>query len=101
MHFTTAIQVLLLASGAAAFTIPEGQANGVYAVSYEEDGTEIHELIGAPSTADPASIKGWASGASHAKDKRQIPGISNSIGCGGYELNHGDTDAAAHALDAQ
>ncbi|KAE9364338.1 hypothetical protein N431DRAFT_488914 [Stipitochalara longipes BDJ] len=101
MHFSTAVKLFLLASGATAFTIPEGQANGVYAVSYAEDGTELHELIGAPSTADPATIKGWASGTGHAKDRRQIPGISNSIGCGGYELNHGDTDSAAHALDAQ
>src|ERR1700712_1340964 len=101
MHFTTISKILLLASGAAAFTVPDGQANGVYAVSYADDGTEIHELVGAPSDAGQASIKGWASGTSHVKDKRQIPDIDNKIGCGGYELNHGDTDAAAHALDNQ
>lgn len=101
MRFTTITNALLLASGALAFTVPAGQPNGVYSVYTADDGTEVHELIGAASDVDPASIKGYASGISHAKDRRQISGVTNTVGCGGYELDHTNADSAAWALDAQ
>jgi hypothetical protein len=56
MHFQS---LLLLASGALAFTIPEGQANGVYEVSYDADGVEkhtrLHGLADLPPTIESRS----------------------------------------------
>jgi hypothetical protein len=43
--------VLLFVAGVVAFTIPDGQADGVYQVSYDASGTEIHTLINYDATA--------------------------------------------------
>lgn len=44
--------VLLFVAGVVAFTIPEGQADGVYQVSYDASGAEIHTLISSDASAN-------------------------------------------------
>jgi hypothetical protein len=96
MHFTP---LLLLAAGALAFNIPQGQPDGVYQVHTAPDGTETHTFLRAlnDTAVDARSIPGKFS----VTNKRQIPGVVNDVGCGGYTLPSGDTDAANNALDAQ
>lgn len=93
--------VLLFAVGAASWTIPKGQAEGVYRVHVDGSGIEKHynpndhtlptrDLVASAKFAD-----------ARAANRRQIGGCTNEISCGGYEINHDNTDGAVHALDTQ
>jgi len=93
--------VLLFAVGAASWTIPKDQAEGVYRVHVDGSGVEKHynpndhtlptrDLVASAKFAD-----------ARAANRRQIGGGTNEISCGGYEMNHDNTDGAVHALDAQ
>lgn len=82
------------------FTVPKGQPNGVYSVSYDTNGTAIHTLIAEPLTDQEfASHQAAAARAPHARalQSRQ----SDSTSCGGYGLNPGDTDRANAGLGVQ
>ena len=69
------------------FTIPEGQPEGVYGVSYDEQGNAVHKRI-----ADPAPHVARAPPTFSAKFHRRADG---TVSCGGAKsLNHADTDAA-------
>lgn len=88
--------LLLLAAATNAFSIPQGQADGVYEVSYHNNGTEMHQFIGKLDTI--TTIQGVQS----AKfGKRQIGTPQVTCAVAEPELNHADTDAANSALDAQ
>lgn len=81
---------------ASCFTIPEGQADGVYSVSVNEDGTEVHTLLGINTeTSSDMSTR------SSRIKSRQLPGYFNTVSCGGYYLNVVDTNNANAALDRQ
>lgn len=75
-----------------AFTIPKGQPDGVYEVSYV-DGQEIHSHV-EPNSMKALRAEGQTEDA-QAKFKR------GGVVCGGDALNHGDTDKANGSLDAQ
>ena len=89
MHFSS---ILLLATPLIAFTIPEGQADGVYQVSYV-DGNEVHQLL--PTSGNNESNPPTTLSAKF-RTKRQA-----SFECGGDSLDHGQTDHANSALDRQ
>lgn len=90
---------LLLASPIFAFTIPEGQAEGVYSVSYDEHGNETHTLVqpGDPNEVVPTQSLSNPNSAKFKFEKRD----DFTYTCGGDALNHQDTDDANRALDNQ
>jgi hypothetical protein len=90
--------IVLFAVGIVAFTIPDGQPNGVYEAYIAADGTEVHELImDAPGSGsaegDIAIASATISSAKFAK--------RDFVGCGGRPLNADDTNKANSMLDAQ
>ncbi|KAJ7465394.1 hypothetical protein B0H11DRAFT_2049823 [Mycena galericulata] len=94
----------LFVSAAVCFTVPANQPAGVYMVTYNVDGTETHSLLSLTETngtVPAATARSATPSAKFGASKRQIPGGNNAISCGGYELNHGDTDAAYNALGQQ
>lgn len=96
------LPLLLLAGTASlAFTIPQGQLDGVYEVCTASDGTETHSYLRGLNDIVEIEARSADTGKFGMAHKRQIVGIVNDIGCGGYSLPVGDTDAANNALDAQ
>lgn len=85
---------MLLALPILAFTIPEGQANGVYHVSYE-NGKEVHTFVRENdfNNATSATIAQPANSAKFRHAKR------DGYSCGGDALDHGNTDAANAEVD--
>lgn len=99
MRFTP---LVLLAAGAIAWTVPKGQPDGVYEVHTEPDGTEIHTFLrGLYDSVESRTPVPEKFNLPKLSNKRQIPGVANAVGCGGYSLLSGNTDAANNALDAQ
>lgn len=96
---------LLLATGVYAFTVPKGQPEGSYSVTYAADGTETHTLIklhtGQSSQFSPRKPFIGSPSRQVQKERRQVPNSDNCISCGGYFLDVGDTNAANAELDAQ
>jgi hypothetical protein len=111
----------LLAACASAFTVPKGQPDGVYSVTYNPDGTETHTFLRPPvavdATTTSSDVPGLLSLRSSVK-ARQVPNVQNVVGCGGvcppqaptkqtrtntlqYRLDTGTTNAANAGLDAQ
>jgi hypothetical protein len=96
---------LLVALGMAAvgsaFTLPEGQANGVYRAYYNAAGEEVHELITGKSTNIVANsaraVSNWAR--AHAK-RQNSPPLDTGCVCG-PTLNTGDTNSAVSQLSDQ
>ena len=92
--------LLLLAATALSFTIPAGQKDGVYSVSIDASGSEVHTLLSLTGNSNmdfmPRDIN---SSTEHALEPRQHGGYKTF--CGGYPLNHVQTDAANQALDKQ
>ncbi|KAI0401898.1 hypothetical protein F4802DRAFT_600582 [Xylaria palmicola] len=89
MRFASLIPLLI--SSTKAFTIPEGQPDGVYQVTKDANGTEIHTLLG--------ELEEFESGSAH--HGRRAVSASEAAGtviCGGYQLPHGDADAAWTSL---
>ncbi|KAJ7020286.1 hypothetical protein C8F04DRAFT_1241137 [Mycena alexandri] len=94
----------LFVSAVVGFTVPANQPAGVYMVTYNPDGTETHSLLSLTkvnSTVPAVTAGSVPSPTRFDASKRQINGGSNTIGCGNYELNHGDTDSAYNALGQQ
>ncbi|OBT87948.1 hypothetical protein VE02_04532 [Pseudogymnoascus sp. 03VT05] len=93
----------LLANCASAFTVPKGQPDGVYSVTYNPNGTETHTFLRPPVTVDATTtgsdVPGLLSLRSSVK-ARQVPNVQNVVGCGGYRLDTGTTNAANAGLDA-
>lgn len=87
---------LLLASPIFAFTIPEGQASGLYSVSYDEDGKETHTLVRLSDPNEVIPTQGLTNSAKFKFEKRDF-----TYTCGGDALNPGDTDRANAELDQQ
>lgn len=87
---------MLLAAPIMAFTIPEGQANGVYQVSYV-DGQEIHTFVRENdlSNTTASALTKPANSAKFRHAKR------DGYACGGDLLDQGNTDAANANIDAQ
>jgi hypothetical protein len=96
---------VLLATSAYAFTVPNGQPDGSYSVTYAADGTETHTLIklytGEPSQSLPRNPFNGSPSSQAKKERRQVPNSNNNISCGGYFLDVGETNAANAELDAQ
>lgn len=89
---------LLLATGAAAWTIPVGQPNGVYSVTTDSSGLAEHTLI--RLIADTNATTKLTTRSAKFYPKRQNPG-SNDITCAGYALSNSDNGNAAGELEAQ
>lgn len=90
MHFTA---LILLIAGAAAYTIPEGQADGTYEVYMAPDGTEVHTLVETTVEARSPIPDKFA-----MVNKRAN---TNIIQCGGYALPPTDVNNANFAVDAR
>ncbi|KAH6653254.1 hypothetical protein BKA67DRAFT_312729 [Truncatella angustata] len=96
----------LASTASAVFTIPEGQRDGVYEVSYDESDRGVHtflrgpatdaELAKLPSRGLTGDLKAPISGRTLSRLKR-----SDTLDCAGYSLEHGSTDLAVAALGAQ
>lgn len=97
--------LLLLATSAYAFTVPEGQPEGTYSVTYNADETETHTLIrlynGEPSQVSPRNPFNGSPSSQAKNERRQVPNSDNNVACGGYFLDPGQTKAANAELDAQ
>ena len=92
--------LLLLVTGAAAWTVPEGQPNGVYSVFTDNSGVSIHTLIRLITDTNATTELTTRSAKFYPKRQGLNPG-SNEIGCGGYALSNSDNAAASGALEAQ
>lgn len=93
MHFS---YLIILATATNAFIIPQGQVDGVYEVSYHQNGSEIHTFLGKHhNTTVPAKVNSSKFG------KRSLGSPLVTCAVTEPDLNHADTDAANSALDAQ
>lgn len=90
--------ILLLATGAAAWTVPAGQPNGVYSVYTNDAGVSEHTLIKLITETNTATRLTTRSAKFYPK--RDNTG-TNSITCSGYSLSNSDTGNAASELEAQ
>ncbi|KAK4241746.1 hypothetical protein C8A03DRAFT_40840 [Achaetomium macrosporum] len=101
MH-SPALLLLLLSGLVAGFTIPADQPDGVYGVTFDNDGKAIHTLIGPPlNQTEVAQLLA----ARAAAPEPMIPSASriharqkDATYCGNYGLDHASTDAAVEAL---
>lgn len=89
------LNLALFAAPIFAFTIPDGQPDGLYGVSYDADGKEIHTLIQENLEIAPAA--GYTSNSAKFLTSKR----DNSYQCGGDALNQGDTDTANANIDQQ
>ena len=91
------LRFLPLVATTMAFTIPEGQPDGVYEVSIV-DGREIHTLAQTISTTDTGIS---SSRAFRRSVNTNILAKRAAVTCGGDGLDHNDTDFANNELDKQ
>ncbi|OBT84082.1 hypothetical protein VE02_07013 [Pseudogymnoascus sp. 03VT05] len=91
MHLLATLS--LLAACAPAFTVPKGQPNGVYSVTYNPNGTEIHTFLSPPVAVN----------ATTASDVPGILSLRSSVKARQYStaLTTSTTNAANAGLDAQ
>jgi len=71
--------VFLFAATVLSFTIPDGQANGVYMVEYDPEGGETHTFLSHLNESAPAPVIKARVSTSPMPAKRQIGGGTNSI----------------------
>lgn len=95
MFFNT---ILLLVTGAAAWTVPVGQLNGVYSVYTNGAGVSEHTLIKLITETNITTKLTTRSAKFYPK--RQNPG-ENDITCEDYALSGSDNGNAASELEAQ
>lgn len=93
------LSLALLAAPILAFTIPEGQAEGLYQVSYE-NGEEIHTFIRANVDTDSTTAVEELAGSTNSAKFRHIK-RGGDYSCGGDALDHHNTDVANGNLDHQ
>lgn len=91
------LNLMLIATPILAFTIPEGQPNGVYHVSYV-DGEEIHTFIRENDISNSTSAP-ELSKPTHSAKFRNIK--RDGFSCGGDSLDPGNTDAANAEVDRE
>ncbi|KAI1322496.1 hypothetical protein F5Y16DRAFT_415941 [Xylariaceae sp. FL0255] len=91
MHFSLPIWVVASTVCATGFTLPEGQADGVYQVHYDANNTAVFTWLRGPvnQAPDPGKLRSV-----HARDY-------DTVECGGYTLISDDTNKAVEALKAQ
>jgi hypothetical protein len=93
MRFVPIATAFIFATLAQAFIIPEGTAEGVYAVFTADDGTEVHTKIAKRDPTGMTPIKEV-----HTLRRRQ----NDRIWCGcGFNMDPGNCDAAVQALKDQ
>lgn len=90
------VQLMLLAAPILAFTIPEGQAEGVYQVSYDAEGKETHTFVRANDLANTTELSPPTVNSAKFRHAKR-----DGYACGGDALDHGNTDAANANIDAQ
>ncbi|KAK4117568.1 hypothetical protein N656DRAFT_773725 [Canariomyces notabilis] len=93
------------------FTVPQaqGQANGVYEVSLDENGEEVHTLVAAaPINATELAELAAQSSDDISRDSTSLKRTSriqrrahDHTSCGGYGLNRDSTDRAVPMLERQ
>ena len=102
MHFLQTIIIALMAGSATAFTLPGGLEDGLYRAYYDKEGREVHEpLVNVTTTAPDRrhTARQPEAPSLDPLDKRQA---DYNIYCGcGYNLDHGDCDAAVSDLSNQ
>jgi len=87
------------------WSIPAGQPDGVYSVYVAPDGTATYTFL-APITNETYISRGPDlpipnTVTDSVKFRLKQRGLGGQVACGGYALNHADTDNANNALDAQ
>jgi hypothetical protein len=99
MHFSTFFSVAAAITAITAFTLPAGLANGVYSVSFDEEGNQINTLLRNITEKRDVAIRGatW-----EPMEKRQVQ-TGQAIVCKGFEgdVAPGDNGAAAGNLADQ
>ncbi|KAI0394886.1 hypothetical protein F5Y17DRAFT_425916 [Xylariaceae sp. FL0594] len=98
MHIFKSIVLYAANAAALGFTIPEGQPDGVYAVSYDAHGVPVHHFVSGP--VEESVISPYVSGGGGGKPflhARQ----TDARKCEGHDLDHSNTDAAVEALKRQ
>jgi hypothetical protein len=98
MRFSSLL-VLLPATLAASYVIPQGTPNGVYRTYLDESGKEVHERIGDGVPLSAATPLHDLLTPASSMEKRGGP-WSVAYGCG-IGLDHGNTDAAVQDLKNQ
>lgn len=89
------LSLILFAASVAAFTIPDGQPDGVYSVDIDASGNEVHTFLhDLPKENEVPALD------SRYVNRRQVAG-TDVVGCGNYPLGHGNTDAAVNGVVAQ
>ena len=93
--------LLLLVTGAAAWTVPADQPDGVYSVQADEFGGFKHTLIRHTATATATNATpNLTTRSAKFHPKRDNTG-SNNIDCGGYALSPSDLANAQRELENQ
>jgi hypothetical protein len=86
-----------------AFTIPERQPDGVYQVSSDVDGHDIHTFLRGPATSQELACFSQRNFEDADLDQKSHLSVrqSDHIDCGGYSLEPAGTDSAVAAHKAQ
>lgn len=95
-QITVLLAALAVSASAQGFNVPESTLDGEYSVTYNANGDATFLKLGEVeplATGEDSSI---------TLPRRHLTARGENIRCGDRnELNHGDTDAANNALDAQ
>jgi hypothetical protein len=85
-----------------AFIIPERQPDGVYQVSSDVDGHDIHTFLRGPATSQKLAYFSQRNFKNANLDQKSHFGVRQSdyINCGDYSLELTGTDASVAALKA-
>lgn len=98
MKFSISLLAGVATQAATAFKVPDGAGDGVYAASFAEDGSEVHEHLqdfaGITSRTTPMT----------SRFEHLLPSTPTKRGkatwCGcGIGMDHGDCDSATHCLE--
>ncbi|KAH8881821.1 hypothetical protein GQ53DRAFT_886778 [Thozetella sp. PMI_491] len=92
------LPMVAFAISAVAISVPAGKAEGLYRVFRDSAGVEFHEYLGLNTTVDPQA-------GPYIQERQEntpfgVGVITTSCGCG-YNLVHGDCDAAVQDLKNQ
>ncbi|CAG8971513.1 hypothetical protein HYALB_00005409 [Hymenoscyphus albidus] len=100
MHFLKYVTLFTSAAAATGFTVPEDQADGVYAVVYDNNGEAVLNQLRGPAT-EIELVESKHRSLARPLTERDI--VQQKYDCASpiLDLNPGDTDSAVAALERQ
>jgi hypothetical protein len=106
LYLPITISLASIASLASAFTLPAGLTSGNYVAYYNATGHEVHVKASELNQQDIASYspvhRAKRSNTSIIEKRQDLGDDGYTIYCGcGFNMNHGDCDAAVAGLEAQ